>query len=57
MVVGDHQRFISAIITFVVDVDFTNGQPSDNLESECARFFKDHLGLDITLASEAVKHP
>jgi long-chain-fatty-acid--CoA ligase ACSBG len=25
MVVGDHQRFISALITFVVDVDFTNG--------------------------------
>jgi long-chain-fatty-acid--CoA ligase ACSBG len=35
----------------------SNGQPSDNLESECARFFKENLDVELKTASEAVKHP
>jgi long-chain-fatty-acid--CoA ligase ACSBG len=57
MVIGDMQRFMSAIITFKVEIDLTNGQPSTQLDPEAIRFFKENLGLELTKSEEACRHP
>ena len=40
MLVGEGRRFLAALITFKVEVDLTNGQPSLNLLQEARTFFK-----------------
>jgi long-chain-fatty-acid--CoA ligase ACSBG len=48
---------MSAIITLKVDIDLTNGQPSNDLDPECQRYFKEQVGLELKHADEACKHP
>ena len=48
---------MSAIITFKVDIDLTNGQPSNNLDPMCITYFKEKVGLDLKFADEACKNP
>jgi len=55
MLVGENRRFISALITFKVDIDMTTGLPSDNLTKESKDFFKKETGESFTSAAEAVK--
>jgi long-chain-fatty-acid--CoA ligase ACSBG len=45
MLVGENRRFMSALITFKVDIDMTTGLPSDNLTSDAIAFFKEN-GID-----------
>lgn len=40
MVIGENQKFLSAFITFKVDVDPVKGIPSRNLTNEAKNFFK-----------------
>ena len=54
--VGEQQRFMAALITFKVDIDMTNGMPSDNLLPEISQFFKDHLGENIKTSTEACQN-
>jgi long-chain-fatty-acid--CoA ligase ACSBG len=56
MVIGDNQKFLSAIITFKVDIDMAQGIPSNNLTSEARNFFKNQLGVEIKTSEEAVKN-
>ena len=56
MMVGEQQRFMAALITFKVDIDMTNGMPSDNLLPEISQFFKDHLGENIKTSTEACQN-
>ena len=48
MVVGENQRFMTALITFKVDVDMAkDGAPSKNLLQDTKSFFKRELKLDL----------
>lgn len=40
MMIGEQRRFMSAIISFKVDIDMATGQPSKNLTNEAINFFK-----------------
>lgn len=48
---------MACLITFKVDVDPNNGQPSRNLTLETQNFFKKTLGLDIKTTEQAVREP
>lgn len=53
MLVGEQRRFMSALITFKVDIDMATGMPSNNLMGEAKSYFKEKLGLDIKTSEEA----
>lgn len=57
MMVGEQQRFMSALITLKVEVDPTSNQPSHNLTQESMNYFKKELGLDLKTSDEAIKNP
>lgn len=40
MVIGENQKFMSALITFKVDIDVNKGIPSHNLTPDVVNFFK-----------------
>jgi len=56
MVIGENQKFLSALITFKVDIDMAQGIPSNNLTSEARNFFKNQLGVEVKTSEEAVKN-
>jgi long-chain-fatty-acid--CoA ligase ACSBG len=43
MAIGDDKNFISALISFKVDIDVVTGVPSNKLVPECVKFIKDNL--------------
>lgn len=53
MVVGEQRRFMSALITFKVDVDMKTGTPSTNLTPDAIKFIKDNAGVDVKTSEEA----
>ena len=54
MCIGEMKNFISAIITFKVDVDLKNkGCPTKNLTPEAKAYFKSKCGVDITTSDQA----
>lgn len=57
MLIGENQRFMSALITFKVDVDMTTGLPSKNLTKEATDFIKEGAGVEVKTADEACKDP
>merc|ERR1712166_1296782 len=57
MVIGEGQRFLSALISFKVDPDPATGLMSRNLSAFNLDFFKKELGIDIKTSDEAVAHP
>jgi len=40
MLVGENRRFMSALITFKVEIDMKKGVPSNDLIEEAVRYFK-----------------
>jgi long-chain-fatty-acid--CoA ligase ACSBG len=56
MVIGENQKFLSALITFKVDIDMAQGIPSNNLTSDAKSFFKNQLGVEVKTSDEAVKN-
>jgi hypothetical protein len=54
MVIGENQKFLSAFITFKVDVDMAKGIPSNNLTSDARTFFKNNLNVEVKTTDEAV---
>lgn len=56
MVIGENQKFLSALITFKVDIDMAQGIPSNNLTSDAKSFFKNQLGVELKTSDEAVKN-
>lgn len=59
MVVGDDKKYLSALITFKVDVDMTTGMstPTKNLTQTVKTFLKTELGVsDINTTEEAMKN-
>ncbi len=40
MIIGENQKFLCAFITFKVDIDATNGIPSQKLTNETIQSFK-----------------
>ena len=57
MLIGEQRRFMSAIITFKVDINMATGQPSKNLLPDAQKYFKDKLGLSLKTTDEAVSNP
>ena len=57
MLLGEQQRFMSALITFKVDNDPKTGAPSRNLTVETVSFFKRELGLDLKTSDAAAADP
>ena len=54
MVMGEGRRFISAIITFKVDVDLkAGGAPTKNLTDEAVKYFQDNCGVTLKTSDEA----
>ncbi len=56
MLVGDNEKFISALLTFKVEMDPKTGLPTDNLTLESKVYLKDKLKLDLNLSTEALKN-
>ncbi len=56
MVIGENQKFLSALITFKVDLDPLKGIPSNNLTPEARNFFKNQLNLDLKTSDEACQN-
>ena len=52
MLLGENQRFMSALITFKVDIDMKNGLPSLNLTSEAAKYFQEMTGETFKTSEE-----
>jgi long-chain-fatty-acid--CoA ligase ACSBG len=57
MMIGEAQRFMSALITFKVDVEAGSGQPSQTLTTEAQAYFKRELDLDLKTSDAACKEP
>ncbi len=57
MMIGEQQRFMSALITFKVDIDPKSGVPSRALTNEAVNAIKQHCGLDIKTSDEAIAEP
>ena len=57
MMIGEQQRFMSALITFKVDVDQKTGIPSRNLTAEAKIAFKNGAGVDLSTSDEAIAEP
>jgi long-chain-fatty-acid--CoA ligase ACSBG len=57
MVVGDYQKYLSAIITLKVEVDAATGVPSTHLTNEAKGILKRDLNIDnIKTAEEAMSN-
>ena len=57
MVMGEGRKFISAIISFKVDVDLkAGGVPTKNLTEEAINYFKKNCGLSLKSSDEACKN-
>ena len=56
MMIGENRRFMSAIITFKVDIDMTTGLPSMNLTPEAKTYFKQVVGVEVSTSEEAIKN-
>jgi long-chain-fatty-acid--CoA ligase ACSBG len=56
MVIGDDKKFLSALITFKVDVDPGNQVPTKNLTIECMNYFKTNFKLDLKTSDDACKN-
>ena len=57
MMIGEQQRFMSALITFKVDIDQKTGIPSRNLTAEAKIAFKNEAGVDVSTSDEAIAEP
>ena len=54
ILIGENRRFMSAIITFKVELDMSKGGlPSINLDADCRKYFKEQCGLDLKTSKEA----
>ena len=53
MLIGENRRFMSALITFKVDIDMTTGLPSQNLTPDSKKWIKNETGLDLKTSDEA----
>ena len=53
MLIGENRRFMSALITFKVDIDMTTGLPSQNLMPDSKKWIKAETGLDLKTSEEA----
>ena len=53
MMIGEQRRFMSAIITFKVDIDMKTGQPSKNLTNESINYFKQAADVEVKTSDEA----
>lgn len=53
MAVGDHQRFIGALITFKADVDSV-GKPTNKLALEAVNFIQSNFKLSLSTTEEAI---
>jgi len=53
MLLGENRRFMSALITFKVDIDMTTGLPSLNLTPDSKKWIKAETGLDLKTSEEA----
>jgi long-chain-fatty-acid--CoA ligase ACSBG len=56
MIVGEQRRFMSALITFKVEIDMKTGIPSTELTKDAAKFLKDASGVDVKTSDEACKN-
>ena len=56
MIVGEQQRFMSALITFKVELDMKTGIPGTELTKDAALFIKTNAGVDIKTTDEACKN-
>jgi len=56
MLVGENRRFVSAVITFKVELDPKNGRPTDTLEEEARDYFKEHVGLEVKTSQELLRN-
>lgn len=59
MVIGDDKKYLSALITFKVDVDMTTGMntPTKSLTMTVRNFLRDNLGVtDVSTTDEAAKN-
>lgn len=55
ILIGENQRFISALITFKVDINMTSGLPSQNLTPESMKYFELHTGTIFKTSEEACR--
>lgn len=55
MIIGDDRKFLSALVTFKVEVDPSNQRPTVNLTPEAMNYFKKNFDLDIKTSDEAAK--
>jgi long-chain-fatty-acid--CoA ligase ACSBG len=55
MLLGENQRFMSALITFKVEIDMKNGMPSQNLTPETIKYFQETTGETFKTSDEACK--
>lgn len=59
MVIGDDKKYLSALVTFKVDVDMSTGMstPTKNLTTTVKAFLKSDLGVsDVSTTEEAMKN-
>eukprot|EP00356_Strombidium_inclinatum_P006103 CAMPEP_0170509782 /NCGR_PEP_ID=MMETSP0208-20121228/65404_1 /TAXON_ID=197538 /ORGANISM="Strombidium inclinatum, Strain S3" /LENGTH=177 /DNA_ID=CAMNT_0010793175 /DNA_START=447 /DNA_END=977 /DNA_ORIENTATION=- len=56
MLIGENRRFVSALITFKVDIDMGTGQPSDNLTKDTSTYLSKIAGAPIKTSTEACKN-
>lgn len=53
MVIGDDKKFLSALISFKVDIDPKTGEPSATLSPECINSMKTLVGVEPKTVDEA----
>jgi long-chain-fatty-acid--CoA ligase ACSBG len=56
IVFGEMQKYLTALVTFKVDMDPASGEPTRNLTIEAKNGFKRELGIDINTSDEAVSN-
>jgi len=54
MVIGEQQRFLSALITLKAEVDPSTGTPSKQLTGEARNYLKNNLQVDAKTTDEAL---
>lgn len=56
MVIGDMKHYLSAFITFKVDVNMQTGVPTQNLTPEVKNFFKTQMNISVETVDDILKN-
>jgi len=56
MVIGDYQKFLSALITLKTEIDPKTGKPTNQIQNEIRHLLQRELGVKVKTTEEAAKN-